>query len=139
VGYPGYCTAAIDQAFKSWVIPTMFATVAQGKATAEDVHTAAGRAVEAQKSWAALPFEERARVLRRAGEVLEEWRFRADQPETYTRRLMGSALVSAGGPMLALYFRFDRKMDPTGRGRVGGFVERHAVVGVAHDLDDARP
>lgn len=36
VGYPGYATAAIDQAFKSWVIPTMFATVAQGKASPED-------------------------------------------------------------------------------------------------------
>ena len=36
VGYPGYASAAIDQAFKSWVIPTMFATVAQGKATPED-------------------------------------------------------------------------------------------------------
>jgi multiple sugar transport system substrate-binding protein len=36
VGYPGYCTPAIDQAFKSWVIPTMFATVAQGKSSAED-------------------------------------------------------------------------------------------------------
>ncbi len=55
-----------------------------------------------------------------AGEALEEWRFRADQPETHTRRLMGSAWVSAGGPMLALYFRFDHKMDPSGRGRVGG-------------------
>ena len=41
-----------------------------GKATAEDVHTAAGRAVEAQRGWAALPFEERAAVLRRAGDVL---------------------------------------------------------------------
>jgi len=41
VGYPGYCTAAIDQAFKSWVIPTMFATVAQGKATPEDAAKAA--------------------------------------------------------------------------------------------------
>jgi multiple sugar transport system substrate-binding protein len=36
VGYPGYCSAAIDQAFKSWTIPTMFATVANGKATPED-------------------------------------------------------------------------------------------------------
>ncbi len=36
VGYPGYCSAAIDQAFYSWVIPTMFATVAQGKASPED-------------------------------------------------------------------------------------------------------
>jgi benzaldehyde dehydrogenase (NAD) len=41
-----------------------------GKATPEDVHTAAVRAVEAQKAWAALPFEERAAVLRRAGDVL---------------------------------------------------------------------
>ena len=36
VGYPGYASAAIDSAFKAWVIPTMFATVAQGKATPED-------------------------------------------------------------------------------------------------------
>src|SRR3954469_15284893 len=42
-----------------------------GKATPEDVHAAAERAVEAQRGWAATPFEERARVLRRAGEVLE--------------------------------------------------------------------
>src|SRR5215212_4431762 len=42
-----------------------------GKATPEDVHTAAVRAVEAQRAWAALPFEERARVLRKAGEILE--------------------------------------------------------------------
>src|SRR3954470_17233518 len=42
-----------------------------GKATPEDVHAAAERAVEAQRAWAAAPFEERARVLRRAGEILE--------------------------------------------------------------------
>ena len=30
------CSAAIDQAFKSYMIPTMFATVAQGKVSAED-------------------------------------------------------------------------------------------------------
>ena len=41
-----------------------------GKATAEDVHTAAVRAKAAQPEWAALPFEERAAVLRRAGDVL---------------------------------------------------------------------
>ncbi|MGY1692494.1 benzaldehyde dehydrogenase [Geodermatophilus sp. SYSU D01105] len=44
---------------------------AVGKATPEDVHTAADRAVAAQRAWAALPFAERARVLRRAGELLE--------------------------------------------------------------------
>ena len=41
-----------------------------GRATPDDVHTAALRAVEAQRAWAALPFEERAAVLRRAGDVL---------------------------------------------------------------------
>ena len=42
-----------------------------GKATPADVSAAAARAVEAQRAWAATPFGERARVLRRAGEVLE--------------------------------------------------------------------
>ncbi|GII24102.1 benzaldehyde dehydrogenase [Planosporangium mesophilum] len=41
-----------------------------GKATPEDVHTAAERAVQAQRAWAAAPFEERAAVLRRAGDLL---------------------------------------------------------------------
>jgi benzaldehyde dehydrogenase (NAD) len=42
-----------------------------GKATPEDVSTAAARAVGAQRGWAATPFGERARILRRAGELLE--------------------------------------------------------------------
>jgi benzaldehyde dehydrogenase (NAD) len=42
-----------------------------GRATPSDVSAAAERAVVAQRTWAALPFEERARVLRRAGEILE--------------------------------------------------------------------
>src|SRR4029453_7403856 len=41
-----------------------------GRAPPAAVHAAAGRAVEAQKAWAALPFDERAAVLRRAGDVL---------------------------------------------------------------------
>jgi benzaldehyde dehydrogenase (NAD) len=41
-----------------------------GRATPEDVHAAAVRAVEAQRAWAAAPFEERATVLRRAGDQL---------------------------------------------------------------------
>jgi len=36
VGYPGYATAAIDEAFKTWVIPTMFAKVARGDESPED-------------------------------------------------------------------------------------------------------
>jgi multiple sugar transport system substrate-binding protein len=41
VGYPGYCTAAIDQAFNSWIIPTMFAKVARGDETPENAAKAA--------------------------------------------------------------------------------------------------
>jgi multiple sugar transport system substrate-binding protein len=36
VGYPGYATAGIDEAFKAWIIPTMFATVARGDKTPEE-------------------------------------------------------------------------------------------------------
>ncbi|WP_432496294.1 benzaldehyde dehydrogenase [Kineococcus auxinigenes] len=42
-----------------------------GRATPRDLDAAAERAVAAQRDWAATPFEERARVLRRAGDVLE--------------------------------------------------------------------
>lgn len=42
-----------------------------GRATPEDVTAAAERAVQAQRAWAEVSFEERARVLRRAGELLE--------------------------------------------------------------------
>jgi benzaldehyde dehydrogenase (NAD) len=58
-----------------------------GKATPEDVHAAAVRAVEAQKAWAAAPFEERARVLRKAGEVLEA---NSDEIKTWLARESGA-------------------------------------------------
>jgi multiple sugar transport system substrate-binding protein len=35
VGYPGYASAAIDEAFNAYLIPTMFATVARGDKTPE--------------------------------------------------------------------------------------------------------
>ena len=41
VGYPGYATPAIDEAFKTWVIPTMFAKVARGDETPENAAKAA--------------------------------------------------------------------------------------------------
>jgi multiple sugar transport system substrate-binding protein len=41
VGYPGYATAGIDEAFTTWVIPTMFAKVARGDETAENAAAAA--------------------------------------------------------------------------------------------------
>ncbi|HWZ85254.1 MAG TPA: extracellular solute-binding protein [Thermoanaerobaculia bacterium] len=41
VGYPGYATAAIDEAFNTFLIPTMFARVARGEATPQDAARAA--------------------------------------------------------------------------------------------------
>src|SRR6201996_972065 len=41
VGYPGYATAAIDECFKTWIIPTMFAKVARGDETPENAVKAA--------------------------------------------------------------------------------------------------
>jgi multiple sugar transport system substrate-binding protein len=41
VGYPGYASAAIDESFKTWVIPTMFAKVARGDETPENAAKAA--------------------------------------------------------------------------------------------------
>jgi multiple sugar transport system substrate-binding protein len=35
VGYPGYATGAVDEAFNTFVLPTMFARVARGEATPE--------------------------------------------------------------------------------------------------------
>jgi len=43
-----------------------------GLAGPEDVDRAARRAAEAQRAWAATPFQERAAVLRRAGQLIEE-------------------------------------------------------------------
>src|SRR6202162_223556 len=36
VGYPGSGSAGIDEAFKAWIIPTMFAKVARGDETSEN-------------------------------------------------------------------------------------------------------
>src|SRR3954452_25384456 len=43
-----------------------------GRATTADVEKAGVRAIQAQREWAALPFEQRAAVLRRAGDRLPE-------------------------------------------------------------------
>jgi benzaldehyde dehydrogenase (NAD) len=43
-----------------------------GLADASDVAAACARAAAAQPAWAALPFEERAAIMRRAGQLLEE-------------------------------------------------------------------
>jgi multiple sugar transport system substrate-binding protein len=41
VGYPGYATAAVDEVFNTFVIPTMFAKVARDEMSAEDAARAA--------------------------------------------------------------------------------------------------
>ncbi|WP_433733317.1 benzaldehyde dehydrogenase [Nocardia sp. CA-129566] len=43
-----------------------------GSATADDVQGAVERAARAQREWAALPYDERAGVLRRAGQLFEK-------------------------------------------------------------------
>jgi multiple sugar transport system substrate-binding protein len=43
VGYPGYATAAIDEAFNTFVLPTMFAKVARDELSPEDAVKAAER------------------------------------------------------------------------------------------------
>lgn len=50
VGHPGYATAAIDEVFNTFVIPTMFAKVAQNKATPEAA--AADAEKECKRIWA---------------------------------------------------------------------------------------
>jgi multiple sugar transport system substrate-binding protein len=41
IGYPGYCSAGIDEVFNTWVIPTMFAKVAKDELSPEDAAKAA--------------------------------------------------------------------------------------------------
>jgi len=46
VGYPGYATAPIDEAFNTFVLPTMFARVAKDEVTAQAAAEAAQRDLE---------------------------------------------------------------------------------------------
>ena len=41
IGHPGYASAGIDEAFRVWTIPTMFARVARGDESPEDAVRAA--------------------------------------------------------------------------------------------------
>ena len=58
-----------------------------GRASAADASDAAERAVEAQRSWAQLPYTERAAVLRRAGDL---WRQHASDVREWLVREAGS-------------------------------------------------
>lgn len=46
VGYPGYATAAIDEVFNTFVIPTMFAKAAQDVLTPEESARAAEKEIQ---------------------------------------------------------------------------------------------
>ena len=46
IGYPGYATAAIDEAFNTFLVPTMFARAARGESTPEDAARAAQKEAE---------------------------------------------------------------------------------------------
>ncbi|BCL25071.1 benzaldehyde dehydrogenase [Streptomyces tuirus] len=63
-----------------------------GLATPEDVRRAATRAAEAQRSWAATPPQQRAAVLRRAGELFTEY---AAEIEDWLIREAGSVRAKA--------------------------------------------
>lgn len=58
-----------------------------GRASADDASAAAERAVEAQRSWAQLPYTDRAAVLRRAGDL---WREHASGVQDWLVREAGS-------------------------------------------------
>ena len=46
VGYPGYATAAIDEVFNTFVLPTMFAKAAQGVVSPEEAASAAEKEIK---------------------------------------------------------------------------------------------
>lgn len=64
-----------------------------GRADAQDVSEAAGRAAEAQRAWAALPYNERAAVLRRAGDL---WHANSDEISGWLMRETGAIGPFAG-------------------------------------------
>ncbi len=64
-----------------------------GRANLEDVRVAAASAAAAQKSWARTPFDVRARVLRRAGELIEQ---NAEAIQRWIIRETGSVPMKAG-------------------------------------------
>jgi multiple sugar transport system substrate-binding protein len=46
VGYPGYATAAIDEVFNTFVVPTMFAMAARGDVTPEEAASRAEKEIK---------------------------------------------------------------------------------------------
>jgi benzaldehyde dehydrogenase (NAD) len=60
-----------------------------GLATPEDVHSAAQRATEAQRSWARTGYQERAAILRKAGDL---WNQHAEEIQRWIQRETGAIL-----------------------------------------------
>ena len=58
-----------------------------GRATQADVHKAAAAATDAQRDWAAAPYNERAAVLRRAGDL---WHANAEEITGWLMRETGA-------------------------------------------------
>lgn len=69
-------------------------------ATAEDVDRSASIAKKAQPSWAALPFDQKAEILRRAANLLKE---RAEEINTWNTRECGSTGPKADWELQATY------------------------------------
>jgi multiple sugar transport system substrate-binding protein len=55
VGYPGYANAAVDEIWKEWIVPRMFADAASGRLTPEaSMDLYAGQVAEIYKKWQGL-------------------------------------------------------------------------------------
>ena len=55
VGYPGYANAAVDEIWKEWIVPRMFADAASGRLTPEaSMDLYSGQVVEIYKKWQGL-------------------------------------------------------------------------------------
>ncbi len=55
VGYPGYANAAVDEIWKEWIVPRMFADAASGRLTPEaSMDLYSGQVAEIYKKWQGL-------------------------------------------------------------------------------------
>ena len=55
MGYPGYANAAVDEIWKEWIVPRMFADAASGRLTPEaSMDLYSGQVVEIYKKWQGL-------------------------------------------------------------------------------------
>ena len=100
-----------------------------GSAAPDDVRRAVQRASDAQRSWAATPYDRRATVLRRAAELLakhqdelEDWVVReAGLPRYFAGALGAAEEFHQAAALAALHWvRFFRRCSPGCRLRAAG-------------------